>query len=100
MVSLYEPEAVFISAPGQVTAGSESVREVFAGSLAAKPRFGLKIRSLHQVGNIALESLEWKLQDADPDGNPMAPRGTGSAVLHPASRRTIDYVIDNPFLFE
>jgi uncharacterized protein (TIGR02246 family) len=57
MVSLYEPEATFISAPGQVAAGLEAIRETIAGFLAAKPRFELNVGSLHQAGDLALRIL-------------------------------------------
>lgn len=81
MVSLYEPEALFVSAPGQVAVGSKAIRETFAGLLAAKPKFELNIRSLHEAGDIALECFEWQLECSDPDGNPMVLSGTGSAVF-------------------
>lgn len=100
MVGLYEPDAVFISAPGQVTAGSEAIRDTFAGFLAAKPRFEHKITSLHRVGDVALKFFEWKLEGNDPDGTPMALHGTGSAVLRRQADGRWLYVIDNPFPYE
>lgn len=99
MVSRYEPNAVFIPAPGQVASGSEAIRETFAGLLAAKPRFELKIGSLHCVGDLALESFEWKFEGSDSDGNPMMLGGTGSAVLRRQADGRWLYVIDNPFPF-
>lgn len=73
MVSLYAPEAVLVSALGQVTAGSESMREVFAGFLAAKLQLKLKITSpaksetLHSsplnesCGAPILMAIRWRL---------------------------------------
>lgn len=100
LVSLYEAKALFISAPGQVASGSEAIRETFAGLLVAKPRFQLKVASIHRVEDVALESFEWKFEGNDPDGNPMALSGTGSAVLRRQEDGRWLYVIDNPFPFE
>lgn len=100
MVSLYEPEVMFISAPGQVAAGSEAIRKTIAGFLAAKPRFELNVGSLHQAGRLALESYEWKLECADPDGKSTVLSGTGLAVLRRQGDGRWLYVIDNPFPFE
>jgi uncharacterized protein (TIGR02246 family) len=100
MVNQYEPEGIFISAPGQPAVGSDSLRETFAGFLASKPTFKLKVTSLHEVGDIALETSQWELVGTDSDGNPMALSGRCAATL----RRQPDghwlYVIDNPFPFE
>ncbi len=99
MVSLYEPAGVFIPAPGQVASGSEAIRETFVGLLAARPRFELKIASPTRSETFALESFEWRLEGTDPDGNPMALRGTGSAILRRQANGRWLYVIDNPFSF-
>jgi len=100
MVSLYEPDAMFISAPGQVAAGSEAIRKTIAGFLTAKPRFELNVGSLHQAGHLALECYEWKLEGTDPDGKPIMLSGTGSAVLRRQGDGRWLYMIDNPFPFE
>ncbi|MGH3697473.1 MAG: YybH family protein [Pseudonocardiaceae bacterium] len=54
MVSLYEPEAVFVPVPGQVAVGSDAIRDVFTGFLATWGWFELKVFSRHQAGDIAL----------------------------------------------
>lgn len=100
MVSLYESEAVFVPAPGQVTAGSDSIREVLAGFLAVKGRFELKSKSLQQVGDIALETAEWTLEGTDPDGNPVSLAGLATVVLRRQADGSWLMVIDNPFPFE
>lgn len=100
MVNLYEPEAMFVSAPGQAATGSEATRQTIAGFLAAKPRFELNIGSFHQAADLALESYEWKLEGTDRDGMPMVLSGTGSAVLRRQADGRWLYVIDNPFPFD
>jgi uncharacterized protein (TIGR02246 family) len=100
MVSQYEPEGVFIAAPGQPAAGSDSLRETFANFLAAKPRFELEITTLHRVGDIALETSRWKLEGTHPDGNPMALSGRCTATFRQQPDGRWLYAIDNPFPFE
>lgn len=97
LVSLYEPDAIFISAPGQVAAGADSLRAAFAGFLATKPSFELKMTSFHQVGDIALECSDWKLDGNDPDGNPVALGGRCSGILRRQGDGRWLFVIDNPF---
>jgi|GraSoiStandDraft_45_1057281.scaffolds.fasta_scaffold1518508_1 hypothetical protein len=46
--------------------GLEALRETFAGFRAVKHQFELNIGSMYQVGDIALESFEWRLADSDP----------------------------------
>ncbi len=97
LVSLYEPDAVFIPSPGQVATGSDSLREVFASFLAMKPHFELTMTSLHQVGDLALESSAWKMEGNDPQGNPIALGGRCSGVLRRQADGCWLFVIDNPF---
>lgn len=100
MVSLYESEAVFVPAFGQAAAGSASIREVLAGFLAMKGRFDLKVMSRQQVGDIALETAEWKLEGTDPDGNPVSLAGVAAVVLRRQADGSWLMIIDNPFPFE
>lgn len=100
LVSLYEPEAVFVPAPEQAAAGSASIREVWAGFLAMKGRFDLRVKSRQQVGDIALETAEWKLEGSDPDGNPVSLAGLSAVVLRRQADGSWLMVIDNPFPFE
>jgi ketosteroid isomerase-like protein len=39
LVALYEPEAVLASPPGQVTTGSQAIRQVYQQLLADRPTF-------------------------------------------------------------
>lgn len=100
MVCLYEPEAVFIPAPGQVATGSDAIREALAGFQEVGGRFELKTKSLHRVGEIALETAEWKVEGSDPDGNPVALSGLVAMVLRRQADGSWLGVIDNPFPFE
>lgn len=99
LVSLYEPDAVFVPGLGQAAIGSASIREVLAGFLAAKGRFELELKCRHQVGDIALGILEWKLEGAGLDGNSVKLGGFVAAVLRRQDDGYWLVIIDDPFPF-
>ncbi|MGH3607648.1 MAG: YybH family protein [Pseudonocardiaceae bacterium] len=70
LISLFEPEAVLVPGPSQVATGTDAIREALAGFLAAWGRFEIKVLSRHQVGDIGLQTAEWKVENNDPDGSP------------------------------
>jgi uncharacterized protein (TIGR02246 family) len=100
LVSLFEPEAVLVPAPGQVAVGSDAIREALAGFLATGGRFEFKIFSRHQVGDIALETLEWTVERTGPDGNPVTLRARPAVVFRRQADGSWRFAIDNPFPFE
>jgi ketosteroid isomerase-like protein len=57
LVALYEPDAVLASPPGQVTSGTQAIRQVYQRLLADRPRFaaGEQQPALH-FGDLALTS--------------------------------------------
>jgi uncharacterized protein (TIGR02246 family) len=99
LVSLFEPDGAFVSAPGQVAVGPDAIRKVLARFLAIGGRLEFKDRSFHQVGDIALRVHEYKVEGSDPDGNPLTLTGVAAVVL----RRQDGFwrfVIDNTCAFE
>ena len=67
LVSLFEPEAVLVAGPSQVATGTDAIREALAGFLAAWGHFEIKVLSRHQVGDIGLQTAEWKVENSDPE---------------------------------
>jgi uncharacterized protein (TIGR02246 family) len=101
LVSLFEPDAVLVPAPGQVATGSDALRETFAGFLATGVRLELTKRfSLHRVGDIALSTVEFKLEGTDPDGNPLTVRTRPVVVFRRQADGSWRFLIDNGFPFE
>ncbi len=100
LVGLYETEAVVVLGPGQVASGSGAIREMFAGLLATGARLEFKYgqNSLHQVGDLALRTLEWTLEDTG--GNPLTLRGVAAVVLRRQADGSWRLVIDNACPFE
>lgn len=99
LVSLFDSQAVFVPAPGQVAAGSDALRAVLADLLAIGGRLQIKTKSLHQVGDTALRTHEWKLEGNDPDGNPITVGGRAAVVYRRQADGSWCLVIDNPFTF-
>jgi uncharacterized protein (TIGR02246 family) len=101
LVSLFEPEGVLVPAPGQVVVGSHALRETFAQALATGARFEIvRVFSLHRVGDIALGTVEWKMDSADPDGNPVTVRARPAVVFRRQADGYWRFLIDNAFPFD
>lgn len=100
LVSLFEPDAVFVPAPGQVAAGSAAIREVLANFLAMNGRIEFTRESILQTGDMALKTLEWKLVGDDPDGSTVTLVGHAATALRRQPDGSWRIVIDNPFPFE
>lgn len=101
LVSLFEPDAVLVPAPGKIAAGSDSLRETFAGVLATGARFELvKLFSIHRVGDIALATVEWSMEWNDSDGDPVTVRARPAVVFRQQVDGSWRFLIDNAFPFE
>ncbi len=56
LVALYEAEAVLAFPPGQVTSGSQAIRQVYEQLLAGRPTFTGEPQSALRNGDLALTS--------------------------------------------
>jgi uncharacterized protein (TIGR02246 family) len=61
ILSVYDPEAVFLNQAGEVKQGEEGLRNELAPFAAAKAVFDFNIRQVIQAGDIALMHTEWKI---------------------------------------
>ena len=60
LLSIYDPEAVFLNQAGEVKKG-QGLREQLASFAAAKAQFDFNIRQVIQSGDIALMHTDWKV---------------------------------------
>ena len=98
LMSLYEPEAVILPAPGQPASGHAAIREVLNNFLALKGEFQMDAPSVVQSGEIALLMGKWTLKGTNPgDGQPLEMAGQTSDVIRRQTDGTWLFVIDNPF---
>lgn len=57
LVALYESDAVLAFPPGQVTTGSQAIRQVFEQMVAGKPTFKGESQPTLRSGDLALTSM-------------------------------------------
>jgi uncharacterized protein (TIGR02246 family) len=66
LVSIYDPEAVFLSESGEVRKGRHAIREQLAALAAVKAVFDFDIRQIIHSGEIALMHTRWKVSSPQP----------------------------------
>ena len=97
-LELYEPDAVFVVAPGQVVTGHTAIREVLKGMLAAG---GVgKIEGVTSVtstdGSVAFTRTKGIATHPGPDGKPVTMDFHSVEVVRKQSDGTWRIVIDDP----
>jgi ketosteroid isomerase-like protein len=65
VLSVYDPEAVFLNRSGEVKKG-EALRQELAQFAAVKATFDFNIKQVIQSGDIALMHTEWKVSSPEP----------------------------------
>jgi ketosteroid isomerase-like protein len=66
LLSVYDPEAVFLNRAGEVKNGAEGLRQELAPFAAVKAAFDFNIKQVIQSGDIALMHTEWKVSSPEP----------------------------------
>jgi uncharacterized protein (TIGR02246 family) len=61
VLSVYDPEAVFLNQSGEVKRGEEGLRQELTPFAALKADFDFNIRQIIESGDIALMHTEWKV---------------------------------------
>jgi len=61
VLSVYDPEAVFLNQSGEVKKGEAGLRQGLAAFAARKAVFNFDIKQVIQSGDIALMHTEWKV---------------------------------------
>ena len=61
VLSVYDPEAVFLNQSGEVKKGAEGLRQELAPFATKKTIFDFNIKQVIQSGDIALMHTEWKV---------------------------------------
>jgi uncharacterized protein (TIGR02246 family) len=59
VLSIYDPEGVFLNESGEVTNGRDELKQQLAPRAAMKTRFDYDITQVVQTGDIALMHTEW-----------------------------------------
>lgn len=65
VLSIYDPEAVFLNQSGEFKEG-DGLRQELARSAGAKAKFDFHVKQIIQADNIALMHTEWKVSAPQP----------------------------------
>lgn len=65
LLSLYDPEAIYLNRSGQLKQG-EALKQELAHFAAVKAVFEFKIKQVIQSGDIALMHTEWQVSSPEP----------------------------------
>jgi ketosteroid isomerase-like protein len=65
VLSVYDPEAVFLNQSGEVKKSGEALRQELAPLAAMKSVFDFNIKQVIQTGDIALMHTEWKVMSPE-----------------------------------
>ena len=98
IVSLYEPNAVFVDRDGKLTSGSSAIRELYRGLFSIKPEFQIQSSTATiYAGDIALNIGDWQLTGTASDGSKVSDSGRAYDVYRRQPDGTWKVVIDNPY---
>lgn len=96
LMSLYEPDAVFVPAPGVVHTGHAAIAAALGQMLALEPQMQAEVVAVHQAGAIALVVVDWRLRGTAPDGTAVEQAGRSADVMRRQSDGTWRVLIDHP----
>jgi uncharacterized protein (TIGR02246 family) len=95
LLSLYEPTAQLVPAPGDSRVGTANIRAALQQLIDSGVRMTLQQRAIRQAGDIALVSNTATLTGSAPDGAAFSP--ATAAILRRQPDGSWAYVIDDPF---
>jgi ketosteroid isomerase-like protein len=66
VLSVYDPEAIFLNQTGEVKKGGAALRQELAPFAARKAIFNFNVRQVVQTGDIALMHTDWNVSGSQP----------------------------------
>ena len=98
LVSLYEPNALLIPAPGQLARGKHEIRSALEAFLAGRPTINIQpVACFETPEGIALTHGKWTIRGTGPDAQPFEMSGASAEVLRRQADGRWLYILDNPF---
>jgi ketosteroid isomerase-like protein len=97
-LACYEPDAVLSLAPnGGAATGTDEIREALAAFLTMRMSLAGDRELRSPDGQLALTTLTWTAEGADPDGNPVTLSGRSTEVLRRQPDGDWLMVLDSPW---
>lgn len=98
ILTLYEPDAVFVTQDRQRLAGHAALRQVMTGFAAARPRLAPDLILVAHLGETtAIVYNDWTLTAAGPDGQAIEQSGRAVEVMRRQPDGTWRFAFDDPF---
>ena len=97
ILATYEPGAIVVGAPGQVSKGTDALRQMFGQFIALKPEFTFTLNDAVQADDLAIHYNTWKMKGKMPDGSVVEQGGLSVVVLRKQADGRWLMVIDDPF---
>ena len=97
LMTLYEPQASLMAAPGKIVTGADAIRDALRDFLDGKPKMSLSPRVVAKTADLALTTSKWELTMIGPDGKPTQMSGQSVEVARRGSDGNWRFAIDLPF---
>lgn len=97
LLGLYDPEAIFIPAPGKPVTTPDGIRSATAQFMELGVPIQIEVRHVYQSGNVALVVSDWTMKGRTASGETLDLSGTATDVLRKTKTGGWRYVVDNPF---
>ena len=96
VLSLYEPDAVFVMPTGEMVEGVAAIGEAVAPFFAMKPRIDLRTQTVLRSGGLAMIYSSWTVNGTGEDGSPVEMTGQSKVVVREQPDGTWKFVLDDP----
>ena len=95
LVSLYEPNAHVVAAPGLLLVGTVAIRQALRQMIDSGARVRLEPRNIRRVDDLALVSNTATVTEATPDAKPVT--STTTEILRRQPDGGWVYIVEDPF---
>jgi len=96
-LSCFDPDAIYVIAPGAQVTGKEEIRAALSRVCALMPDLQAQRSADFITGDIAGWVDEWTLKATTPDGTRLELKGVSADVLRKQKNGNWAYLIDNPY---
>ena len=96
LLSLYEPDAVFMPEPDVILATRGEIRAALGAMLSLKPAMVVNPGEVLVAGDVALVQNDWSLTGTAPDGTTITQGGRSADVVRRQGDGTWRVLIDRP----
>jgi len=96
LLSLYEPDAVFMPEPDVILATRGEIRAALGAMLSLKPAMVVNPGEVLVAGDVALVQNDWSMTGTAPDGTTITQGGRSADVVRRQADGTWRVLIDRP----